>query len=90
MMKLKECFKSAILLSKATLEDYLFKCNNRKNPKDFSREKRLSFLDTVYFMLNMVKKSLQVKLNSFFAMILIKDFTFCIYFFNFYHSDYDF
>jgi hypothetical protein len=74
-MKLSECFKTVMELSKATLEDYLFKCKNRKNPQDFSREKKLSFLDTVYFMLNMVKKSLQVELNSFFDTVLKKDFS---------------
>lgn len=74
-MNLKNCFISVLSVNKAKIEDYVFKCNNRKNPKDFSREKKMSFLDTMYFMLNMVKKSLQVELNSFFENIVKKDYT---------------
>lgn len=74
-MNIRRCFELALTLSKATLEDYLFKCKYRKNPKDFSREKKMNFLTTICFMLNMVKKSLQIELNSFFENISKKDFT---------------
>lgn len=69
------CFEAVLSFNKAILEDYSFKCNYRKNPKDFSREKKLSFLTTISFMLNMVKKSMQIELNNFFESVLKKDFT---------------
>jgi hypothetical protein len=73
-VKFIKCFETVLSLNKGILEDYIFKCNYRKNPKDFSREKKLSFLNTIYFMLNMVTKSLQVELNNFFDNVLKKDF----------------
>ena len=74
-MNLKNSFNKALTLSTKIIEDYIFKCKHRKNPKDFSREKKLNFFNTIYFMLNMVKKSLQVELNDFFNNILKKDIT---------------
>jgi hypothetical protein len=59
--------------SKAILEDYIFKCTNRKSPEDFSRERNMGFKETMLFMLNMVKKALQVELNNFFEEILKRD-----------------
>ena len=57
------------------LNDFLFKCTYRINPKDFSRERKMGFKDTVLFMLNMAKKSLQLELNDFFEKVLKKDTT---------------
>jgi hypothetical protein len=74
-MKIKRCFKTGLALSVEKIENYIFKCNNRKNPEDFSRSRKLCFKNTVYFMLNMVKKTLQLELNSFFENILKEDFT---------------
>lgn len=74
-LNIRGCFETVLSLSKTTLEDYIFKCNYRKNPKDFSREKKLSFLTTISFTLNMVKKSLQIELNSFFENVIKENFS---------------
>lgn len=74
-MNIKRCFEKALAISKATLEDYLFKCKYRRHPKDFSREKKMNFITTICFTLNLVKKSLQVELNNFFEKISKADFT---------------
>ena len=75
IMNFKDRFNNVLLTTNALVGDYLFKCNNRKNISDFSRDSKMSFKETVFFMLNMVKKSLQVELNGFFETILNKECT---------------
>ena len=53
----------------------MFKCTYRANPKDFSRERKMGFKDTLLFMLNMAKKSMQLELDNFFDKVLGKDFS---------------
>lgn len=55
-MDTKKYSITALLNSKFKLEDYIFKCNNRRKPQDFSRERKMGFKETMLFMLNMVKK----------------------------------
>ena len=40
--------------------------NNRKNNKDFTRKRKLTFSKLILFMLNSIKKSLQKELTEFF------------------------
>ena len=73
IMKIRDRFNNVLLSTNALVGDYLFKCNNRKNVTDFSRDRKMGFKETVFFMLNMVKKSLQIELNNFFETVLNKD-----------------
>jgi hypothetical protein len=72
-MKIVEYINTALLINEAKLNDYCFKCENRLKPQHFSRNGRMSFKETLLFMMNMVKKSLQLELNSFFDTILKKE-----------------
>lgn len=71
-MKFKEYIMAALSTVKSTTEDYIFMIKNRKTPKDFSRNRKMGFKETLLFMMNMVKKSLQVELIKFFDEILDK------------------
>ena len=71
-MKVKNCFTTALLASQAMIDDYLFKCANRVKPEYFSRDGKMGFKETMLFMLNMIKKSLQHELNNFFETVLKK------------------
>jgi len=46
-----------------------FKGRNRQSPKNFVRERCLTFTVAVLFLLNMVKRSLQDELDEFFQMV---------------------
>ena len=70
IMKFQNRFSYILSTTDALVGDYLFKCNNRKNVTDFSRDGKMGFKETVFFMLNMAKKSLQVELNNFFETVL--------------------
>lgn len=74
-MKIRNYFKIAVEQTQEKLDNFLFKCNYRYHSKHFSRESKMGFKETVLFMMNMVKKSLQLELNSFFESVLRKDFT---------------
>ena len=63
----------ALAASKILIDDYFFKCSNRSKSTDFTRERKMGFKDTILFMLNMINKSLQTELNSFFEKVLNKD-----------------
>ena len=68
-MAVKKCFNPALLATQAMLNDYSYKCSNRVKPEYFSRNGKLGFKDTMLFMMNMIKKSLQVELNNFFEIV---------------------
>lgn len=70
-----ELIKLALENIKLNLENYIFKCKNRRNPQDFNRERKMGFKETILFMLNMVKKSLQVELNDFFENVLNQNYS---------------
>ena len=69
IMKIQNRFSYILSTTSTLVGDYLFKCNNRKNVTDFSRCGKMGFKETVFFMLNMTKKSLQVELNNFFGLL---------------------
>ena len=74
-MNYKERFYEVLAISNALIGDYLFKCNNRKNISDFSRNSKMGFKETILLMLNMVTKTLQIEINSFFETVLKKDYS---------------
>jgi hypothetical protein len=50
--------------------DFMFKCTHRTRPEYFSRNGKLVFSNMILLMLNSMKQSLQLELNSFFDNIL--------------------
>ncbi len=72
-MKIKDRFNKGLLTSKNSIEDYSFKCSNRTKETYFTRERKMGFKETIIFMINMIKKSLQIELNDFFETILNKN-----------------
>lgn len=74
-MKIRRYFDLAIKETQGKLDNFLFKCSYRLNAKDFSRESKMGFKQTVLFMMNMIKKSIQVELNGFIETALKKDFS---------------
>lgn len=72
-MKARVYFRKALNLTQDKLDDFMFKCAYRINSNNFSRESKMGFKETVLFMMNMVTKSLQLELNSFFKTILKED-----------------
>ncbi len=50
------------------LHDEAFKIECKMNPKDFTRDRKLPFRRLVLFMLNLVRKSIQIELDRFFAL----------------------
>ena len=69
-MGVKKCFNTSLLATQDRLDDYLFKCSNRVKPEYFSRNGKMDFKDTMLFMMNMIKRSLQLELNNFFEKVL--------------------
>ena len=63
------------LLSKAidavstAIRSYDFLCSSRNDPNDFTRKGKIGFVNWIAFMLNFVKKSWQLELDSFFDRI---------------------
>jgi len=51
------------------IHDEAFKQACKMNPKDFTRNRKLPFARLVLFMLNLVRKSIQVELDRFFALL---------------------
>ena len=55
--------------SKNTIQSQAFKEEARKKPQDFTRDRKMPFVNLVYFMLNMIKASTQTCLDRFFKLI---------------------
>lgn len=70
---IKNAFIKNLEISQSILDDFLFKCGNRLKPEYFSRESKMGFKETMLFILNMEKKSIQIELNNFFDKILKRD-----------------
>ena len=51
------------------LHDEAFKIECKMNEKDFTRDRKLPFARLALFMLNLVRKTLQVELDHFFALL---------------------
>lgn len=72
-MKIKNSFIKNLEKSKIMLENFIFKCSNRLKPKYFSRKSKMGFKETVLFILNMEKKTIQLELNNFFEKVLKRE-----------------
>ncbi len=68
---LKKCqlLEEIVLKTNKIINDYLFLCRYRLNPAYFSREGKLGFVNIMSFILNIVKKTLQIELDDFFKAI---------------------
>src|SRR5665648_477936 len=72
-MKISNAFINNLEKSQVMLSDFLFKCSNRLKPEYFSRESKMGFKETMLFILNMEKKTIQLELNNFFDKVLKRD-----------------
>ncbi len=55
------------------IHDETFKQACKMNPKDFTRNRKLPFTRLVLFMLNLVRKSIQVELDRFFTLLDLQE-----------------
>lgn len=65
-MKTRISLLKAIELTKTLLEDVTFMCSQRTKSTYFTRGGKMGFKDTILFMTNFVRKSLQLELDNFF------------------------
>lgn len=63
-------YQDAITLTASKIDNFMFKCKHRIQPKYFTRNSKMSFKNTMLLMLNGIKQSLQVEINRFFENIL--------------------
>jgi hypothetical protein len=68
-------FLTVLNKSKKRIEDYVFMCENRVKPEYFTRSGKMKFSESILFMLNAVKKTMQVELNIFFENVLKRDYS---------------
>lgn len=71
-METRDYFLRALELTQKKLDDFLFKCAYRLSSIYFSRVSKLGFKETVLFMMNMAKGTLQLELNNFLKVQLKK------------------
>jgi Transposase DDE domain len=69
MEKTAQALLKAIQLSEKLIHSLEFFCEVRLKPAYFSREGKMGFVNTIAFMLNNTKKSLQFELDHFFNVI---------------------
>lgn len=72
-MKLKKAYLIILERTNKKIDDFLFKCSNRFKPQYFSRRSKMGFKETMLFILNIGKKSIQLELNNFFKKALKRD-----------------
>jgi len=68
-LKKSRLLNERIELTNQIIKDYSYLCRFRTKPKYFSKEGKLGFVNLVSFVLNMVKKTLQIELDDFFSLI---------------------
>lgn len=68
MIKL-EVLAKALGNASGKIRDYAFMCFARRDPRYFSREGKIGFVNLFAFMLNFVKKSMQLELDLFMEMM---------------------
>ena len=68
-------FLVALTASRDKLNEYTFMCSNRIKPEYFSRNGKMNFKESMLFMLNLVKKTMQVELNDFCETVLQKTYS---------------
>ncbi len=64
-------FLEAVEVTRNVLHDFIFMCESRSKETYFTREGRnkFTFVSTILFMLNFVKKSFQIELDDYFKLI---------------------
>lgn len=72
-MKRTKTLNEAIRITKQLIEDIVFMCETRTKSTYFTRTGKMSFKEMILFMLNFVKKSLQIELDDFFEKIDSKE-----------------
>ncbi|WP_019155455.1 IS4 family transposase [Robertmurraya massiliosenegalensis] len=67
----KSMFLEAVEVTRNVLHDFIFMCESRSKETYFTREGRnkFTFVSTILFMLNFVKKSFQIELDDYFKLI---------------------
>ncbi|HZK72133.1 MAG TPA: IS4 family transposase [Clostridia bacterium] len=68
-MKKLKVFSDVLYETGETLRDYAFMCFARRDPKYFSREGKIGFVNLIAFMLNFVKKSMQLEIDLYMKMV---------------------
>jgi hypothetical protein len=70
-MEMKKTFLGAIEVTEKLLNDVVFMCESRVKPTYFTRQgnNKLDFKSTILFNLYLVKKSIQLELDSFFKIL---------------------
>lgn len=68
-------FLIALSASHDKLNEYEFMCSNRLKPEYFSRNGKMNFKNSILFMLNMAKKTIQVELNNFMESVIQKSYS---------------
>ena len=68
-MRKLNVFKTALNDIGEKIRDYAFMCFARRDPSYFSREGKIGFVNLVGFMLNFIRKSLQMELDLFMDML---------------------
>lgn len=63
-------FIDAITVSKELINDIIFMCKTRTKQTYFTRKSKINFKEMVVFMLNFVKKSLQIELDEYFEKVM--------------------
>lgn len=71
----KSKFLEAVKVTQELLDDFIFMCEARVKPSYFTREgqNKLNFKTTILFMLNFVRRSLQLELNQFFELLNLEE-----------------
>lgn len=62
-------FKEALDITSQLINDIIFMCETRTKSTYFTRNGKMSFKSTILFILNFVKKSIQLELDAFFKSI---------------------
>ena len=62
-------FKEALDITNQLINDIIFMCETRTKSTYFTRNGKMSFKSTILFILNFVKKSIQLELDAFFKSI---------------------
>jgi hypothetical protein len=68
-------FLEAVEVIKKLLNDFIFMCDSREKSTYFTRKgkNKLDFKSTILFILNFVRKSLQIELKDFFELLNMKE-----------------
>jgi hypothetical protein len=68
-MRNSEVFEELVKIIGAKIRSYEFMLSSRRSPKFFSKKGKIGFVNLFSFMLNFVKKSVQVELDLFAEMV---------------------